>query len=69
MNNLRIELDHVQSQLIRARGEYQSMIARLRSIMAGFTTYVQSIEQEASQPSTPYVNQENVAEQSNMAWE
>ena len=48
MNDLRIELDHVQSQLLRARGEYQSMIARLRSIMAGFTTYVQSIEQEAT---------------------
>jgi cell division initiation protein len=69
MNDLRIEVDHVQSQLLRARGEYQSMIARLRSIMAGFTTYVQSIEQEASQPSTPYGHQENVAEQSNMVWE
>jgi cell division initiation protein len=52
MNDLRIELDHVQSQLIRARSEYQSMIARLRSIMAGFTTYVQSIEQEAAAVST-----------------
>jgi cell division initiation protein len=68
MNDLRIELDHVQSDLLRARGEYQSMIARLRSIMAGFTSYVQSLENEASEASMLSGHQ-NVMQQSNMGWE
>jgi cell division initiation protein len=69
MNDLRIELDHVQSQLLRARGEYQSMIARIRSIMSGFTAYLQSIEHEASQHATLPGRDENEVERESAVWE
>ncbi|HEY3874006.1 MAG TPA: DivIVA domain-containing protein [Candidatus Kapabacteria bacterium] len=48
----RVELDRIESQLIRARCEYQSMISRMRSAMAGFETFMQSMQQESETAST-----------------
>jgi cell division initiation protein len=46
VSDARMELDRIESQLLRARGEYQSMIARMRSTMAGFESFMQTLEQE-----------------------
>ena len=52
LNDVRIDLDRTQSDLLRARGEYQSMLSRMRSLMAGFTTFIQSLEVEGTPAST-----------------
>lgn len=40
----RTELDRLESQTIRTRAEYQSMIARMRAALAGFETFMQSFQ-------------------------
>ncbi len=46
--DVRMELERLQSDVLHARGEYQSMIARMRSTMAGFESFMQSLEREAN---------------------
>ncbi len=48
VSDTRLELDHIQSDLIRARGEYQSMIVRMRSTMAGFESFMTTLEHESN---------------------
>ena len=48
VNETRVELDRIQSNLVRARSEYQSMISRLRSTMVGFDSFMRSLEQETN---------------------
>ena len=48
----RTELDRLESQILRARAEYQSMIARIRSALSGFETYMQSLDKESETAST-----------------
>ncbi len=48
VNEARVELDRIQTDLLRARGEYQSMIARMRSTMAGFESFMQTLEQASN---------------------
>ncbi len=48
VSDARMELDRIQSELLRARGEYQSMIARMRSTIAGFEAFMQSLEQQTN---------------------
>ena len=48
LNDARMELDHTQSDLLRARSEYQSVLSRMRSVMAGFTTFIESLEHETT---------------------
>jgi cell division initiation protein len=48
LGDVRMELDRIQSDLFRARGEYQSMVARMRSTIAGFESFMQTLEQEAN---------------------
>ncbi|HWF44205.1 MAG TPA: DivIVA domain-containing protein [Candidatus Kapabacteria bacterium] len=52
LNDVRMEFDRAQSDLFRARSEYQSMLSRMRSLMSGFTTFIQSLEQETEPAST-----------------
>ena len=52
LGEARIELDRMQSALLRSKGEYQSMIVRIRSIMVGFDTFIRSLEQEMNPIST-----------------
>ena len=50
--NTRLELSKVQSDLLRAESEYQSMIARMRSAMASFSTFIEALQAEAAPSST-----------------
>jgi cell division initiation protein len=62
LNDVRIEFDRAQSDLFRARSEYQSMLSRMRSLMSGFTTFIQSLEQEAEPVSTNASEIPNIVE-------
>jgi cell division initiation protein len=48
MNDVRMDLDRAQSDLLRTRSEYQTMLSRMKSLMAGFSTFIQSLEAEAT---------------------
>lgn len=52
LSETRLELDRMQSTLLRTKGEYQSMITRMRSIMVGFDSFIRSLEQETNPVST-----------------
>src|SRR6476469_5939909 len=52
LGEARLELDKMQSALLRTKGEYQSMVARMRSIMVGFDSFIRSLEQEINPIST-----------------
>lgn len=48
IGDARMELDRIDSQLMRARGEYQSMIARMRAALDGMRAFLQSTEVAAA---------------------
>jgi cell division initiation protein len=62
LSEARLELDRMQSALLRSKGEYQSMIVRIRSTMVGFDTFIRSLEQEMNPVSTTAADVPGVVE-------
>jgi cell division initiation protein len=46
LNDIRLDLQRAESDLISVRSEYESTLARLRSILEGFGRFIQSIDED-----------------------
>jgi cell division initiation protein len=46
LNDIRLDLQRAESDLLRVRSEYESTLARLRSILEGFGKFLQSIDND-----------------------
>jgi cell division initiation protein len=47
LQNITRELDRAQSELYRLRAEYDATLVRMRALMTGFSSFVDSIERDA----------------------
>ncbi len=48
----RIEVERLERELIRLRAEYDSTLARMRSLLAGFTAFLGNLENQIEHPVT-----------------
>ena len=52
LNDARIEQNRLDTDVLRLRSEYQSLLARMRAAVEGFTTFIRTMEQDIAPTST-----------------
>ena len=60
LNDVRLDLDRANSDLFRLRSEYESTLARMKSILEGFGRFIQSVDEE-KRPERSSTNGEDVS--------